>query len=57
MEWKKNVKEEEGEVYKKISHCVLFRVLLRLEFQVADPILRTTLATDQKRPSSQIHIS
>ena len=24
---KKNVKEEEGEVYKKISHCVLFRVI------------------------------
>jgi hypothetical protein len=49
------------EVKKIASHmCIAYiciRVLLRLEFQVARPILNVTLATNQKRPLSQIHIS
>jgi hypothetical protein len=41
-----------------LPYCGLFiRVLLRLEFQVAHSILNVTLATDQKWPLSQIHIS
>ena len=36
---------------------VCTRELLRLEFQLAHPILMTTFATDQKWPLSHFHIS
>ena len=39
------------------STTYLLESLLRLEFQVAHPILNVTLATDQKWPLIQIYIS
>ena len=36
---------------------IYIRVLLRLEFQVAHPILNTTLATEQKQPFKVIFVS
>ena len=46
MEWKKNVKEEEGEVYKKISHCVLLQYGL-WRFQTGGTKLERSLPKNQ----------
>ena len=40
-----------------LRYALRIRFLLRLEFQVAHPILMKTLATDQKWPFSHFHIS
>ena len=46
MEWKKKVKEGEGEVYKKISHCVLLQYGL-WRFQTGGTKLENFLPKNQ----------